>query len=177
MRTGVILLFSPFLMAACATQQPTTTPAASKLGSEPAEVVAQPAPAPAKASAALDWKRLEAAVAEAAKDRRIKYAPDKLHDMAAAYARDINRIPVEHMKQYHINRAALVLERDVFSGETLAEGAALRATVNGGGGGGSSRGSRNTRDVGRTSRSNNSSSNSGTSNRSNNNSSNNNSGF
>jgi hypothetical protein len=96
-----------------------------------------PAPAP------LNWARLEAAVIEAGKDAKRRVPPDRVRAAAIAYAKDINRIAVEDMKQYHVDRATLVLEREVFSGETLAEGAALRARVTGGGGGGSTRGSRN----------------------------------
>lgn len=104
--------------------------------------------------AALDWARLEAAVEEAARDRRLKLPREKVHAAAIAYAKDINRIPEVQMRQFHIDRAVLVLEREVFSGETLAEGANLRATVSGGSAGGrsgSSRSSRGSRDIGRTS--------------------------
>lgn len=174
MRFASIILAFPCLLAACASSPPAAAPVASKLGSAPVAAETRPAPIATKPSAQLDWKRLEAAVAEAARDKRMKPAPEKLHSMAIAYARDINRIPVEDMKQFHIDRASLVLERDVFSGETLAEGAALRATVSGGGGGGSTRGARNTsRNTGsNSSRSNSSSSNSNGNNNSSNRSNN-----
>ncbi|MBL8745066.1 MAG: hypothetical protein JNK58_01780 [Phycisphaerae bacterium] len=166
MRIGPVVRVLPLvLLSACASNRPSPMPVASKAGSVPAQVEPRPAIAADPAEAPLDWKRLEAAVAEAARDKRMKVAPDKLHSMAIAYARDINRIPVEDMKQYHIDRASLVLERDVFSGEALAEGAALRATVTGGGGGGgSTRGTRNTTGSSRTSRSSGSTSSSGNSN-------------
>jgi hypothetical protein len=181
MRTTSAILAVSFLLGGCASTPQPPAAVASKVGSEPAPIEAEPATPRTAADAPLDWARLEAAVAEAARDKRMKIPPAKMRDAAVAYAKDINRIPVEYMRQYHLNRAALVLEREVFSGETLAEGAALRATVSGGSGGGSrSTGSRGSRDIGRTSRSgNNSGTNrsSGTSNNNNNNNNSNNSGF
>lgn len=173
MRMGLTVVILPLLLGACASSQQPPAALASKAGSEPAPIEARPAPVRAD-SAALDWKRLEAAVAEAARDKRMRIAPGRLRAAAIAYAHDINRIPAEHMRQFHIDRASLVLERDVFSGETLAEGANLRATVSGGGGGGGVRGSRSTRNSGGTSRSGGSSSGN---NRSNSNTSGNSSGF
>lgn len=179
MRTTSAILALSVLFGGCASTQQPPAAMASRVGSEPAPIEAEPATPRTAEDAPLDWARLEAAVAEAARDKRMKIPPAKMRDAAIAYAKDINRIPVEYMRQYHLNRAALVLEREVFSGETLAEGAALRATVSGGSGGGSrSSGSRSSRDIGRTSRS---GSNTGTSrssgNSNNNSSNNNNSGF
>jgi hypothetical protein len=178
MRTTSAIFALSFLIGGCASTQQPPAAMASKVGSEPALIEAEPATPRTAADAPLEWARLDAAVAEAARDRRMKIPPAKVREAAVAYAMDINRIPVEYMRQYHLNRAALVLEREVFSGETLAEGAALRATVSGGSGGGSrSSGSRGSRDIGRTSRSGSNSGTSRSSGTSNNNSSGNNSGF
>lgn len=102
---------------------------------------------------AMDWSRLEAAVAEAARDNDIKIPQGKVRSAARLYAHEINRVEQGGLQQFHLDRAAIVLEREVFSGVTLAEGATLRGRVSGGGGGSSrSSGSRSrgsSRDIGR----------------------------
>lgn len=177
MRTTSAIFALSLLLGGCASTKQPPAAMASKVGSEPVPIEAEPATPRTAADAPLDWVRLEAAVAEAARDKRMKIPPAKRRDAAIAYAKDINRIPIEYMRQYHLNRAALVLEREVFSGETLAEGAALRATVSGRSRGGSrSSGSRSSGGAGGTSRSGNNSGSSRPSGTSNNNS-NNSSGF
>lgn len=91
---------------------------------------------PAPSLDGLNWARLEAAVVEGAREQRQRIATDQVRDAALAYALDINRTRPEYLRQFHLDRAAIVLERDVFSGVTLAEGASLRGTVSGGSGGG-----------------------------------------
>jgi hypothetical protein len=122
----------------------------SGLNEAPAAVEPEAISADAPSAAGLDWSRLEAAVVEAARDQKKRIPADRLREAALEYALDINRIPAAGLRQYHLDRAAVVLERDVFSGVTLAEGASLRGTVSGGSGGGGSR-SGGSRQIGRTS--------------------------
>lgn len=149
---AIITTATTIMLCGCAGTGEGPRPVASTSGSAPVSPVPRPA-APVERQT-LDWSRLEAAVNEAAKDKKMKIPPGGAREAAMNYARDINRIPVEEMQQYHLDRATIVLEREVFSGVTLAEGAALRGTVSGGGGGGggsrtsgmrnSTRGSRST---------------------------------
>ena len=130
------------LVAGCASPAIRPGPNAALSAVNPAPARAEPEAAAAPSlDASLDWTRLEAAVTEAGRDHKKRIPAEKLREAALAYALDINRTKPEHLRQYHLDRAAVVLEREVFSGVTLAEGASLRGTVSGGGGGGSRFGS------------------------------------
>lgn len=136
------------LVIGCASPQRGPAPVMSS--DSRAVVAAESAPKPEL----LDWSRLEAAVVESAKDQGARLPADRLRSAAKAYALEVNRVEEAALRQFHIDRAAVVLERQVFTGVTLAEGAALRAIVRGGSGGGPSgaRGiGRSQRDTGRTS--------------------------
>lgn len=104
----------------------------------------EPAAVDQSPDAPLDWTRLERIISDTAKDQGKTMAQDSVRPAAETYAKKINARHVDEMKQFHLDRAALILERQRTSGVLLAEGANLRGRATSGG-----RSSRGSRDIGR----------------------------
>ncbi|MDX2114794.1 MAG: hypothetical protein SFZ24_04125 [Planctomycetota bacterium] len=82
----------------------------------------------------LDWSKLEALIADQVKYLSAPPPPEELREKAVRFAQFVNSRDVEEMQQYHVDRAAWVIQRERITAVTMAEGVTLRGTASSAGG-------------------------------------------